>query len=119
MEKAKVYAKLKYVHISAKKVKLSLDIVRGKKVSEAERVLKFNDTKASEIVLKVLKSAVSNAKNNMNLKEESLYIHETYVGQGPVRKTGRFAGRGRVSPILKRSSHIVVGLSERENGSKS
>ena len=46
MEKAKVYAKLKYVHISAKKVKLSLDIVRGKLVNEALRVLKFNDTKA-------------------------------------------------------------------------
>ena len=55
----------------------------------------------------------------MNLKEEDLYFYETYVGQGPVRKSGRFAGRGRVSPILKRSSHIVVGLSERENGAKS
>lgn len=113
MEKATVYAKLKGSRISPKKVAVTLDLVRGKDVKEAERVLKFDKTKAARITLKVLKSAVANAKNNLGLNEDGLYISDLRVDGGSTLKRGRISARGRFNRILKRTSHIVVGLSER------
>lgn len=114
MKNTLVYAKTKYVRTSVKKVNPVLELIRGKNIDIAQNILEFHPTKASDLVLKVLKSAVANAKNNMSLNDKKLYISETFVDQGPVRKWGRPVGRGRFSKILKPTSHIVVGLAERE-----
>lgn len=114
MKKAQVYAKHKYARISPKKVAPVLDLVRGKGVSEAMRVLKFDQTKGAKLTLEVLKSAMANAKTAHKLNEKNLFVSETWVDGGPIQKRGRFVGRGHFSPILKRTSHITVGLSERK-----
>jgi large subunit ribosomal protein L22 len=114
MEKALVYAKTKYVRTSVKKTNPVMELVRGKKVEEARRILKFDKTKASDLVLKTLDSAVANARHNLNLNEKDLFISELFVNGGPALKRVRFVAKGRVSPILKPTSHIVVGLSERK-----
>jgi len=116
MEKAAVYAKQKSVGISPKKVAIVLDLVRGLAVKDAERILMFDDTKAAKITLKVLKSAFANAKNNLKLNEEDLYVSEIRVDGGRAFKRGRIVARSRTSPILKRTSHITVGLSEKNSG---
>ncbi|MFZ5424690.1 MAG: 50S ribosomal protein L22 [Patescibacteria group bacterium] len=114
MQKAQVYAKDKYVRTSTKKVGIVMDLVRGLNASEAKRVLTFDQTKAAKLILKVLNSAMANAKHNFDLNEDSLYVSELFVENGPTIKRGHFVGRGRFSPILKRTAHIVVGLSERK-----
>jgi len=91
-----------------------MDLVRGAHVETARRILKFNSTKAAKIISKTLGSAVSNAKNNSGLNENDLYISHLQADGGPTQKRGRIVARSRFSPILKRSSHVVVGLSEVE-----
>ena len=113
MNKAMVYAKHKFARTSVKKMRPVMDLVRGKKITEAKVVLTFDATKASKMLLKVLNSAIANAKNNLNLSESKLYISDLYVNEGPTQKRHRFASRANVNSIFKRSSHIVVGLSER------
>ncbi len=115
MKNALVYSKYNKARTSVKKVSPVIDLVRGKGVAEAANILQFNKTKASDIVLKVLNSAVANAKNNLSLNEKDLYVSEIFVNGGPTIKRGRIVARGRFSPILKRTAHIVVGLSERAN----
>ncbi|HXK52933.1 50S ribosomal protein L22 [Candidatus Nomurabacteria bacterium] len=115
MSNAIVYAKHKYAKSSVKKVNPVLALIRGKNVAEAKRVLMFNRTNASTLILKVLDSAVANARHNLDLSEKSLVVSESYVNEGPMRKTGRPQARGRFSPIFKRSCHIVVGLDERKS----
>jgi large subunit ribosomal protein L22 len=114
MEKAQVYAKHKNARISPKKVAPVLDLIRGKDLNEAKVVLALDLTKASNLITKVLRSVESNAKNNLNLKSENLYISEATVDGGRTMKRGRIAARSRFSPILKRTSHLTVGLSEKE-----
>ena len=115
MEKATVYAKHKYARTSVKKASPVMNLVRGKDVMEAKRVLKYNPTKASDLILQVLVSAVANARNNLDLNEKDLFVSDIYVNPGPTLKRGRIVARSRFSPILKRTSHIVVGLSERSS----
>ena len=98
------------MRISPKKVKPVLDIVRGKNVAEAKRILQFDSTKAAERVLKVLNSAIANAKV-ANLSEKGLFVSDLQVNWGPVFKRMRIVGKSNTSPILKRTSHILVGLS--------
>lgn len=112
-KKALVYAKYKGARTSVKKVSPVMDLVRGKNVAEAENILQFHKTKASDLILKVLKSAVANARNNLHLSERDLYISEIYASEGMTWKRGRIVARSRFSPIFKRTSHLVVGLSER------
>lgn len=113
-QKAVVYAKTKYARTSVKKTRPVLDLVRNRDVSEAKRILKFHKTKSSDLVLKTLNSAIANARNNLELNEKNLYISDLYVNEGPTLKRGRIVARGRFSPIFKRTSHIVCGLSERK-----
>lgn len=115
MNKALVYAKSKYIRTSVKKTRPVMDLVRGKDIVEARRVLRFHQTKPAKLVLKTLNSAVANARHNLDLNEKNLYISELYVNEGPTMKHGQFVGRGRFNPLLKRTSHIVVGLSERSD----
>ncbi len=105
-------AVLKYVRISPQKTRLVIDMVRGKGVEEAERILTFTQKKAAGIVKKVLKSAVANAAQNRNIDENILYIKEIFVGQGPSLKRWRARAQGRAAPIKKRMSHITVILDE-------
>jgi large subunit ribosomal protein L22 len=111
MNKAEVYAKHKMARISPKKVAIVLDMIRGKPLEEAKVLLAFDETKAAEMSLKVLRSAEANALNNLNLKAEELYLSDVYVSPGRMYKYGRAGAKGRYNPMLRRSSHIVVGLS--------
>lgn len=111
MQQAKAHAKMQ--RITARKVRLVLDQVRGLSVAEAEGVLKNLDRRASLIVLKVLKSAEANAQNNHNMNVDRLYIRETYATEGPTLKRIRPRAKGAASPINKRTSHITVVLQEK------
>jgi len=113
MNKAIVYAITKNIAISPKKVRPVMDTVRGQSVKTAKTTLTFNQTKAAKAVLKTLNSAVANAKNNLDLKEENLYISDLRADEGIFRKTARIVAMARVSSIIKRTTHITVGLSER------
>jgi len=106
-------AVLRYVRISPQKARLVVDMVRGKGVGEAERILTFTHKKAARIVKKVLKSAVANATQNPNIDENILFVKEIFVGQGPSLKRWRARAQGRVAPIKKRMSHITVVLDEK------
>lgn len=109
-----VYAKHNTARISAKKVKPVMDLIRGKNTYMAKAILALDPTKAARMLLKVLKSAEANAKNNLNVDPEKLFVDDLQVNNAPIMKRGNFGARGRYSPILKRSSHIIVGLSERK-----
>ena len=102
----------KYVRISPQKAKLVVDLVRGKKVGEAQQILFFTRKTAAGIVGKVLKSAVANATQNQSINEKILFVKEIFVGQGPSLKRWRARAQGRAAGIKKRMSHITVVLDE-------
>ena len=106
-------ATLKYSRISARKVKIVIDLIRGKDVDEALAIIKFTPKAASEIVEKLLKSAIANAENNHDMRRESLYISEIYANQGPTLKRIRPAAKGSAVRIRKRTSHLTIVLKER------
>lgn len=114
MKKAQVYAIFKNARVSAKKARLSADLIRGKKLSDAKISLLFDDSKASFLLLKTLKSAEANAKHNKNMTLKNLFVSDVFVDEGQTLKRGRIVGRGRFSPIVKRSSSITIGLSAKE-----
>lgn len=105
-------AKAKYLRLSFRKAILVLDLIRGKTLAEARRVLVFSPKRASTAVSKVLESAAANAKVK-GLSEGSLVVAKAAAGQGPTLKRMAFAARGRTRPLLKRTSHIVIELSGR------
>jgi large subunit ribosomal protein L22 len=105
-----VRAVAKYVRMSSRKVKLVVDMVRGKGVNEALTVLKYSSKSAAEPVAKVIKSAAANAEENYGLSSDELYVAQVYADEGPTLKRGRIGARGRFKPILKRSTHITVVL---------
>ncbi len=104
---------VRYVRISPQKTKLVADLIRGKKVNDAEVILQYTEKKAAGIVGKLLKSAVANAAQNPAIDENVLYVKEIYVGPGPAMKRWRARAQGRVAPIRKRTSNITVVLAER------
>ena len=103
----------KGVRLTPRKARLVIDLIRGKNVSEAASILDNMNRDASKENKKVLTSAVANATNNLNLKEENLYVSEAYVNEGQTLKRMKFGSRGHVDPIKKRTSHITVVVSER------
>lgn len=114
MEKQSSKAVAKTVRISARKVRLVLDEIRGKDVEEVRAFLRYTPNKAAEIVGKVVKSAAANATNNHGLAEDKLYVSECYADEGVTMKRWRPRAKGSASPILKRTSHITVVVAERE-----
>ncbi|MBM3166005.1 MAG: 50S ribosomal protein L22 [Chloroflexi bacterium] len=110
----KVKAIAKDVRISPRKVKLVADTVRGKRVEEALQLLKFTPTPAAQAVAKVIKSAAANAENNYHLEPSELRVTEIMANEGHVFKRFRPQARGRINPILKRTTHIRVSVSEEE-----
>lgn len=114
MEKAKAVAR--YVRIAPRKVRLVVDLIRGKEVGEAIAILRHTTKASSPVVEKLLKSAIANAENNHKMAPERLYVSEIYVDEGPTLKRFHPRAKGSASPILKRSSHITVVLSEKKEG---
>ncbi|MDA3934554.1 MAG: 50S ribosomal protein L22 [Gammaproteobacteria bacterium] len=106
-------AVLRGARISAQKVRLVADQVRGMAVEKAEQLLKFSDKKAAHIVRKVLLSAVANAENNSGADVDELSITTIFVDEGPTLKRGRPRAKGRYNRILKRTSHITVAVAEK------
>jgi large subunit ribosomal protein L22 len=108
----KVKAVAKDVGISPQKVRLVVDIVRGKKVDEALTILNFVPTPTAKAVAKVIKSAAANAENNFQMSPADLKIVAISADKGHTLKRFRPQSRGRINPILKRSSHITVFVDE-------
>ena len=106
-------ATLKYARISSRKVKIVADLIRGKDVNEALSIVKFTPKASSEVIEKILKSAIANAENNHEMKTESLYVAEIYANQGPTLKRIRPAAKGSAVRIRKRTSHITIVVKER------
>ena len=107
-----VRARAKDTGISPRKVRLLVDMVRGKKVDEALTILRFAPTPTARIVAKVVKSAAANAENNFQMSPSDLRITRIFADEARTLKRYRPRARGRVSPILKRSSHITVIVDE-------
>jgi len=107
-----VRAKAKGIRVSPQKVRLIMDTVRGKKADEALAILRFLPSPTARTISRVVKSAVANAENNFQMAPSDLRIVKAFTDEGPMLKRIRFKGRGRVSPILKRSSHITVVVEE-------
>ena len=106
-------ATAKYVRISPRKVKIVCDMIRGKSVPQATAILMATPKAASEVLVKVLKSAAANAENNHQMDPEKLYVSETYANPGPIIKRMMPRAQGRGYRINKRTSHITVVVKER------
>ena len=107
-------ATLKYARISSRKVKIVADLIRNKNVDEALAIVKFTPKASSEIIEKLLKSAIANAENNHDMNSQNLYVAEIYANQGPTLKRIRPAAKGSAVRIRKRTSHITIVLKEKE-----
>lgn len=117
-ERFEVKAVAKHVQMAPRKVRLVVDAVRGKGAREALDTLRFMPNRAAEPVYKVIRSAVANAEENYGLEIDELEVSRIFADEGPRHRLapygGRFAGRGRFRPVIKRSTHITVYLAERE-----
>lgn len=103
----------KYVRIAPRKVRIVMDLIRGKNIGEAFAILKYTPKVGAEVIEKVLKSAVANAEHNNDMNVDNLYISAAYVDQGPTLKRIHPRSRGQAFKILKRSSHVTVVVKER------
>ncbi len=106
-------AHAKYIRISPRKVKIVVDLIRGKSVEEAQAILTYTPKAAAPVVLKVLNSAIANAENNKEMNRKDLYVAEVYANPGPTLKRYVARSRGSASPMLKRTSHISVVLDQK------
>lgn len=102
----------KTVRIAPRKVRMVLDLIRGKEVGEAMAILKLTNKRTSPVVEKVLKSAVANAEHNYDMDIENLVISEVYADEGPTLKRFRPRAQGRATKINKHTSHITLVVSE-------
>jgi large subunit ribosomal protein L22 len=107
-------AKLRGARISAQKVRLVADQVRGMPVEKAEQLLAFSTKKAARIMKKVLLSAIANAEHNDGADIDELSISAVMVDEGPTLKRGRARAKGRGTRILKRTSHITLTVADSE-----
>lgn len=114
------FARAKYIRMSPRKVRLVIDVIRGKSVQDAEDILRFLPRAASEPVAKLLKSAKHNALNNDNMLEDRLYVREAFVDPGPTLKRLLPRARGSANILKKRTSHITIVVAEKDSqrGSK-
>ncbi|OGO39370.1 MAG: 50S ribosomal protein L22 [Chloroflexi bacterium RBG_16_57_11] len=110
-----ILAKGRFVPISAQKVRMVVDLVRGKDAVEALSLLKFTTNRAAHPVSKILASAMANGEENYGVSREDLYIYRIFADEAPTRKWRRFGARGRFKPWLRRSAHVTVVLRERES----
>ena len=108
-----IRAELKHCRVSAQKVRLVVDMVRGKPAVQALDMLNFIPKVAAHHVRKVVASAVANAEENFGVSRDELFVYRITADEAPTRKWRRFGARGRFKPLLRRSSHITVILRER------
>lgn len=109
---AKAY--LKYARISPRKVKIVLDLIRGKDVATAMAILKNTPKSASEYLIKLLNSAIANAEHNFSMDVSKLYVSECFVCSGPILKRIMPRAQGRAYRINKRTSHVTLAVKERD-----
>ncbi|MBN2980496.1 MULTISPECIES: 50S ribosomal protein L22 [Cohnella] len=110
-QEAKAVAR--YIRIPARKVRLVVDLIRGKQVGEAVAILRHTPRSASPVLEKLLNSAVANAEHNYQLDVNKLVITEAYVNEGPTLKRFQPRSQGRAFSIFKRTSHITLVVSEK------
>ncbi len=113
-----VTAKLKYLRIAPRKVRLVADLIRKKKIEQAQTILDFTTKKGAKALTKLLKTAIADARNNFQLDTSNLYISKITVDEGPKYKRWRARSRGMASPIQKKTSHITLVLDEITPGKK-
>ena len=106
-------AHLKYVRIAPRKVKIVLDLIRGKDTDTAMAILKNTPKAASPYLIKLLKSAIANAEHNFNMDASNLYVSECFVCPGPTLKRVMPRAHGRAFSILKRTSHVTLAVKEK------
>lgn len=111
---AEARATLRYARISARKVKIVADAIRGKSAEEALAIVKFAPKASAEVLEKLLKSAIANAENNHYMNRANLIVSEIYANQGPTLKRIRPAAKGSAVRIRKRTSHITIVLREKK-----
>src|SRR5574344_1306550 len=111
MEEAKAIAK--YIRIAPRKLRIVINLIRGKSVNEAFAILKYTPKVGSEVIEKVLRSAVANAEHNYDMNVDNLIVSNAYVNQGPTLKRIHPRSRGQAFKILKRSSHVTVAVNEK------
>ena len=103
----------KYIRIAPRKIRVVMDLIRGKNIGEAFAILKYTPKVGADVIEKVLKSAVANAEHNNDMNVDNLFISAAYVDQGPTLKRIHPRSRGQAFKILKRSSHVTVVVNER------
>jgi large subunit ribosomal protein L22 len=109
-----IRAHANFIPHSPQKVRLVIDLVRGREITDALDMLKFVQNAAALPVAKVLASAMANAEENFGVSRDDLYVYKIYADVAPSRRWRRFGARGRFKPIIRRASHITVVLRERE-----
>ncbi len=107
-----VKATAKGIRVSPKKARITIDTIRGKGADEALAILKYTTSPVAGKIAKVVKSAVANAENNYQMVPSELKITRAYIDQGIRMRRVRFAGRGRVHPYYRRTSHITIVVEE-------
>ncbi len=112
MEEKQARAELRHARISARKVKIVIDTIRGKNAKEAVAILKYTNKAAATVVEKLVKSAMANAVNNHQIDESKLYNSEIYANKVTTMKRIQPRAQGRANRIRKRTSHITVVLKE-------
>ena len=107
-------ATAKYIRVSPRKARLVIDLIRGKKLREAEAILRFTPNRSAEAIAKVLKSAAANAENNLNLVKDELIVTKAYIDEGTSLKRFKPRSHGRADRMVHRTSHITVVVGTRE-----
>jgi large subunit ribosomal protein L22 len=110
----KVKAQSKWVRVGPRKLARVVELVRGKLVIEALRLLKFMPQKGARVLEKTIRSAAANARNNYRLAEEGMVVSEAFVNKGVTMRRWQARARGRVFPINKRTSHLTVWVTAQE-----
>ncbi len=103
----------RHIRIAPRKIRIVIDLIRGKNVGEAFAILKYTPKVGAEVLEKVLKSAVANAEHNYDLNVDALYVSQAFVDQGPTLKRIHPRSRGQAFKILKRTSHVTLVVKER------
>jgi len=107
-------ATAKYIDVSPRKARLVADAVRGQTAKRALAMLEFMPQKSAQHIRKVIQSAVANAENNYSMDVDLLYVSTIFVNEGPTQRRFRPRAHGRVSPLLKRTSHVTAIVAEKE-----
>ncbi len=108
-------ASARYVRIAPRKVRIVVDLIRGKSVGDALAILRNTPKAASPLVEKVLSSAVANAEHNFEIKGDNLYVAKVFVDQGPTLKRFKARARGMASRINKKTSHVTLVVAEKNS----